>query len=93
VVSDGADRRPAGGRRASALWWAALAALALVGLVGRCWRLDFDARQHQHPDERFWSIVASDLAAADAAPDRAGHGTFAGPHLDWLDADVSPANP
>jgi YYY domain-containing protein len=76
------------------VWWSALAAIALVGLVGRVWRLDFDERQHQHPDERFWALVSADLAAAESAPGATeGHGTFAGPVLDWLDADRSPANP
>jgi YYY domain-containing protein len=90
-----ADHGPSHGRRwAAILWWGALTAIAVAGLVGRTWRLDFDERQHQHPDERFWALVASDLAAAETAPDApADHGTFIGPVLDWLDADRSPANP
>ena len=70
--------------------WAVLVALcALFGLIGRLWNLDFDQRQHQQPDERHWSFTAS---AMEAAPNPAQHGTVAGPVLDWLDGDRSPAN-
>lgn len=67
----------------------ALAAVALVGLVLRLWNLDFDERQHLHPDERHWALTA---AALDAAPAPEPHGTVLGPVLDWLDGDRSPAN-
>lgn len=76
-------------------WWAALAVIALAGTIGRAWNLDFDARQHQHPDERHWALTSAALQAEHDDPARApsGHGTVFGPVLDWLDADVSPANP
>ncbi|HEU5152176.1 MAG TPA: DUF2298 domain-containing protein [Iamia sp.] len=79
---------PAARRRAG--WWAALALVTLGGGVLRLTNLDFDQRQHLHPDERHWSLTASALADA-PAPDR--HGTVAGPVLDWLDGERSPANP
>ena len=59
------------------------------GGVARTWNLDFDDRQHLHPDERHWSLTSASLAAA-PAPDP--HGTIAGPVLDWLDGQRSPAN-
>ena len=71
------------------LWPLLLVVCALVGLTGRLWNVDFDQRQHLQPDERFWAITSSHLADA-PAPD--GHGTVAGPLLDWLDGDRSPAN-
>ena len=71
------------------LWPLLLVLCALVGLTARLWNVDFDQRQHLQPDERFWSITASNLAAA-PAPD--AHGTLAGPLLDWFDGDRSPAN-
>ena len=66
-----------------------LVAVALVGLVLRLWNLDFDDRQHLHPDERHWALTS---AALDAAPAPSPHGTVLGPVLDWLDGDRSPAN-
>ncbi|MCY7299124.1 MAG: DUF2298 domain-containing protein [Ilumatobacteraceae bacterium] len=71
------------------LWPLLLVLCALVGLTARLWNVDFDQRQQLQPDERFWSITANNLAAAHA-PD--AHGTLAGPVLDWLDGDRSPAN-
>jgi len=79
--------------RRTALWWLALIAIAVAGLVGRAWNLDFDDRQHQHPDERHWAMTSADLAALEREAPASGHGTVFGPVLDWLDADVSPANP
>ena len=70
-------------------WWVALGLVMVGGLVLRTWNLDFDDRQHLHPDERHWSLTSASLAAA-PAPDR--HGTLAGPVLDWLDGQRSPAN-
>jgi YYY domain-containing protein len=75
--------------RAGLVWWLLVIGIALGGLVMRAWNLDFDQRQHQHPDERYWSIVSAELRQQ--APDER-HGTFAGPVLDWLDGDRSPAN-
>lgn len=71
------------------VWPLLLAVCALVGLTARLWNLDFDQRQHLQPDERHWSITSGNLAAA---PAPAAHGSFAGPLLDWLDGDRSPAN-
>jgi len=81
-----AGRGPA---RRRALWWAAVLACAAVGLLLRTWNLDHDQRQHLHPDERHWSLTSSALAQA---PPPAPHGTVAGPVLDWLDGQRSPAN-
>jgi len=68
-----------------------LVALCCVGgFVLRAWNLDFDQRQHLHPDERHWSMTSDALARA---PRPAEHGTIAGPILDWLDGQRSPANP
>jgi YYY domain-containing protein len=77
------------GRRFRAAWWATVGLVVLVGLVLRLWGLDFDERQHLHPDERHWSLTASALAES---PDPVPHGTLAGPVLDWLDGQRSPAN-
>ena len=75
----------------STQWFRALVTIAaLVGLVLRLWNVDFDQRQHQHPDERFWAITADALAKA---PEPAPHGTAFGPMLDWLDGQRSPSNP
>lgn len=70
-------------------WWPAVLAIALAGLVLRLWNVDHDQRQHLHPDERHWALTASSLAEA---PAPAPHGTAAGPLLDWLDGQRSPAN-
>ena len=70
----------------------ALGVITLAGLVARCWGLDYDSRQHQHPDERFWAMVADGLRQADEEQPSGGHSTPVGPLLDWLDADRSPAN-
>lgn len=78
-------------RRGRAAWWWGLVVLvALVGFVARVWNLDFDQRQHLHPDERHWALTS---AALDEAPAPAAHGTIAGPVLDWLDGQRSAANP
>ncbi|MEZ5381181.1 MAG: DUF2298 domain-containing protein [Microthrixaceae bacterium] len=73
---------------ASAAWWLMLGIVVVVGLIGRAWNLDFDQRQHLHPDERYWAITADGL---DRAPKPDPHGTVAGPALDWLDGGRSPA--
>lgn len=77
-------------------WWdtrrvfsALIAVIALAGLVGRLWNVDFDQRQHQHPDERFWALTSAAMAGT---PPPAPHGTIFGPVLDWLDGDRSPAS-
>ncbi|MCB1029510.1 MAG: hypothetical protein KDB24_17290, partial [Microthrixaceae bacterium] len=75
-------------RRATAAWWLSLGMIVLAGLIGRAWNLDFDQRQHLHPDERSWAITAD---ALDRAPPPDPHATFVGPVLDWLDGDRSPA--
>ncbi len=62
---------------------------ALVGLTARLWNIDFDQRQHLHPDERFWALTADALGRT---PAPAEHGTLFGPMLDWLDGQRSPAN-
>lgn len=67
-----------------------MVAVAVVGLVGRAWNLDFDHRQHQHPDERYWSIVSDAMSRLEPVDER---GTIFGPVIDWLDADTSPGNP
>lgn len=67
-----------------------LATVALVGLAGRLWNLDFDQRQHLHPDERFWALTSDALAQA---PAPAAHGTVFGPALDWLDGRRSSSSP
>lgn len=80
----------AGARRRRPGWfWPVLVLVALAGLVLRLWNVDFDQRQHLHPDERHWSLTASGLQQADPP---ARHGTLAGPVLDWLDGQRSPAN-
>ena len=71
-------------------WALALALVMLLGFIARVWNLDFDQRQHLHPDERHWSLTSAELAADAGAP---AHGTLAGPVLDWLDGDRSAANP
>jgi YYY domain-containing protein len=40
---------------------AGLVILLLVGFILRVWNLDWDEGTHQHPDERYWSIVTSDI--------------------------------
>ena len=68
---------------------AVIGLLAVLGLVARLWNVDFDHRQHQHPDERFWAITSDAMANA---PEATPHGTALGPVLDWLDGDRSPAS-
>jgi YYY domain-containing protein len=68
----------------------AVALCALLGLTLRLWNLDFDQRQHQHPDERFWAMTADAMAQAEPP---APHGTFAGPLLDWLDGERTSSSP
>lgn len=57
----------------------ALALILLVAFILRVWNLNWDQGTHQHPDERYWSIVTSDISAA-------------GP-LEYFDSANSPLNP
>ena len=67
------------------------ACCACSGCTARVWNLDFDQRQHLHPDERFW---ATDVRRAATHPRAApSTRTLLGPVLDWLDGQRSPANP
>lgn len=76
-------------RARRARWWALVALLAVVGVTLRLWRLDFDERQHLHPDERHWSLTSS---ALDQAIQPAPYPTLAGPVFTWLDGQRSPTN-
>ena len=40
----------------------ALALLLLVAFVLRVWNLNWDEGTHQHPDERYWSIITSEIS-------------------------------
>jgi YYY domain-containing protein len=71
-------------------FWPLVIVCAVFGLTLRVWNLDFDQRQHLHPDERFLALTSD---AMSRAPVPAAHGTFIGPVLDWLDGQRSPANP
>lgn len=81
----------------SIAWWGAVLVVALVGLVARSWNLDWDQRQHLHPDERHWSLVSASIGATEPSADPgstdAGYPTLFGPALTWLDGQRSPANP
>lgn len=39
-----------------------LGSILLVAFMLRAWNLDWDQGTHQHPDERYWSIVTDDIA-------------------------------
>ena len=52
--------------------------------------LDFDQRQHQHPDERSWALTSAALEEAKRPPSTA---TWFGPVVDWLHGQRSGANP
>ncbi len=41
----------------------ALVLLLLVAFVLRVWNLNWDEGTHQHPDERYWSIITSEISA------------------------------
>jgi YYY domain-containing protein len=71
-------------------FWPLVVVCAVLGLTARLWNIDFDQRQHLHPDERFWALTSD---AMQRVPEPAAHGTFVGPLLDWLDGQRSPANP
>ncbi len=71
-------------------FWPLVVVCAVFGLTARLWNIDFDQRQHLHPDERFWALTSD---AMQRAPTPAPHGTFVGPLLDWLDGQRTPANP
>lgn len=57
----------------------ALGLLLLVAFVLRVWNLNWDAGTHQHPDERYWSIVTDDIA-------------FVGP-VEYFSSSTSELNP
>jgi len=59
---------------------ALLALLCVLAFGLRVWNFNWDSGHHQHPDERFWSIVASDISA----PASVG---------EYFDSATSPANP
>ncbi len=59
---------------------AALGLVLLIAFVLRVWNLNWDAGTHQHPDERYWSIITSEISAAD------------GPS-EYFDSAASPMNP
>ena len=71
-------------------FWPLIALCAALGLTLRLWNIDFDQRQHLHPDERFWALTSD---ALDRAPAPAAHGTIIGPALNWLDGQRSAADP
>ena len=48
-------------KKRSSLQRAGLVILLLVAFLLRVWNLDWDEGTHQHPDERYWSIVTSDI--------------------------------
>lgn len=54
--------------------------LCVIAFGLRVWNVNWDDSQHQHPDERFWSIVAGDVSA----PSSVG---------EYFDSANSPANP
>ncbi|MFN3218336.1 MAG: DUF2298 domain-containing protein [Acidimicrobiales bacterium] len=39
-----------------------LGSILLVAFMLRAWNLDWDEGTHQHPDERYWSIVTDDIS-------------------------------
>ena len=42
-----------------------LIALLILAFILRVWNLDWDEGTHQHPDERYWSMVTSDISWED----------------------------
>ena len=48
-------------KKRSSLQRAGLVILLFVAFLLRVWNLDWDEGTHQHPDERYWSIVTSDI--------------------------------
>ena len=70
-------------------WWSLMLLVAALGLVARLWNIDFDQRQHLHPDERHWALTSD---AIRTAPAPTPHGTLLGPVLDWLDGQRSPGD-
>jgi hypothetical protein len=56
VFAQIARSRPTAARRAG------LAIILLVAFALRAWNLDWDHGTHQHPDERYWSIVTNDIS-------------------------------
>ena len=45
-----------------------LVALLLLAFILRVWNLDWDEGTHQHPDERYWSMVTSCLLYTSPSP-------------------------
>ena len=39
-----------------------LVALLMIGFTLRVWNLNWDEGTHQHPDERYWSMVTEDIS-------------------------------
>ena len=48
-------------KKKSSLRRVGLVILLLVAFLLRVWNLDWDEGTHQHPDERYWSIVTADI--------------------------------
>ena len=42
-----------------------LIVLLILAFILRVWNLDWDEGTHQHPDERYWSMVTSDISWED----------------------------
>ena len=68
--------RPLGRKQRTLLRRFGLILLLLVAFTLRVWNLNWDEGTHQHPDERYWSIVTEDLEWAGPieyfSPDRSG---------------------
>ncbi|MGI9624623.1 MAG: DUF2298 domain-containing protein, partial [Acidimicrobiales bacterium] len=61
---------------------AGLALVLLVAFVLRVWNLNWDEGTHQHPDERYWSIVTADISAPGGI----------GPYFDSANSSLNPYN-
>ncbi len=57
----------------------ALGLVLVVAFVLRVWNLNWDAGTHQHPDERYWSLITSEISAPGPA--------------EYFDSESSPLNP
>ena len=47
--------------------WPDAVEILLVAFVLRIWNLNWDQGTHQHPDERYWSIITSEISAAETS--------------------------
>ena len=56
-----ADSMSLNTKKKSSLRRVGLVVLLLVAFLLRVWNLDWDEGTHQHPDERYWSIVTADI--------------------------------